>query len=158
MAEDHPRTFPVADIGTGTGTGEGRGGTGRGHQGDFPAVGWWPHDLTVALDGASGRLELPDRYGEGRPAVYPNRDLSTLPYAWWIHERLRGEWFRRDGAAASDIWRVFDPFVLLSRRVDTMVRRVDTMVQAVDSESFRTPDDSWRMLAEDPCTGGLLPH
>ncbi|MEU6709551.1 SUKH-4 family immunity protein [Streptomyces wuyuanensis] len=142
MAEAHPDTF----AGTGSGTS-----TGRGHQRDFLAVGWWPHDLVVALDGATGRLELPDWYGEGRPAAYLNRDLSALLYAWWVYERLRREWYRWDGGAAADTWRVFDPFALLSSRVDAMV-------EAVDPEAFRTPDHSWRMLAEDPHTGGLLSH
>ncbi|WP_435240926.1 SUKH-4 family immunity protein [Streptomyces cucumeris] len=143
MAEAHPDAFTTAD-------GEGfAAASGRAHQRDFLALGWWPHDLAVALDGATGRLELPDWYGEGEPAAYLNRDLSALLYAWWIYERLRKEWYRWDHGAAAETWRVFDPFALLSSRVDTMV-------EAVDPEAFRTPAHSWRMLAEDPYTGGLL--
>ncbi|MBL1096469.1 SUKH-4 family immunity protein [Streptomyces coffeae] len=150
MAEAHPDTFagtgePGADH-DGSGTA-----TGRSHQRDFLAIGWWPHDLAVALDGATGRLELPDWYGEGEPAAYLNRDLSALLYAWWIYERLRDEWHHWDHGAAADTWRVFDPFALLSSRVDAMV-------EAVDPEAFRTSAHSWRMLAEDPYTGGLLSH
>ncbi|MFD7609400.1 SUKH-4 family immunity protein [Streptomyces sp. NPDC059828] len=137
MAEAHPRTFSGA--------------SGRDHQRDFLAIGWWPHDLVVALDGATGRLELPDWYGAGKPACYLNRDLSALLYAYWVYERLRAEWYRWDNGAAADAWEVFDPFALLSSRVDTLV-------EAVDPEAFRTPDHSWRMLAEDPYTGGLLSH
>ncbi|MGW8954244.1 SUKH-4 family immunity protein [Streptomyces sp. NPDC055709] len=142
MAEAHPDTFADTDTDTETG---------RDHQRDFLAVGWWPHDLRVALDGATGRLELPQWYGEGEPAAYLNRDLSALLYAWWIYERLRREWYRWDNGAAADTWRVFDPFALLSSRVDAMV-------EAVDPEAFRTSAHSWRMLAEDPYTGGLLSH
>ncbi|SDN13734.1 SUKH-4 family immunity protein [Streptomyces wuyuanensis] len=68
MGQAHPDTF--ASTGSGTLTG-------RGHQHDLLAVGWWPHDLVVALDGATGRLELPDWYGKDRPSAYLNRDLSA---------------------------------------------------------------------------------
>ncbi|MEU8826885.1 SUKH-4 family immunity protein [Streptomyces sp. NPDC048636] len=142
MTEAHPDSFAGTEP-DGSGAA-----TGRAHQRDFLALGWWPHDLTVALDGATGRLELPDWYGEGEPAAYLNRDLSALLYAVWIYERLRTEWHRWDGAAA-DTCRVFDPLPLLSSRVDAMV-------EAVAPEAFRTPAHSWRMLAEDPYTGGLL--
>ncbi|QKV91703.1 SUKH-4 family immunity protein [Streptomyces sp. NA02950] len=143
MAEAHPDSFAGrAEDGSGAATG-------RGHQRDFLAVGWWPHDLAVALDGATGRLELPDWYGEDEPAAYLNRDLSALLYAWWIYERLRDEWHHWGDGAAAETWRVFDPFALLSSRADPMV-------EAVDPEAFRTSAHSWRMLAEDPYTGGLL--
>ncbi|WP_354637334.1 hypothetical protein [Kitasatospora camelliae] len=33
---------------------------------------------------------------------------------------------------------------------------VDRLVEAVDPEAFATPAHTWRMLAEDPYTGGLL--
>lgn len=33
---------------------------------------------------------------------------------------------------------------------------VDGLVEAVDPEAFATPAHSWRMLAEDGHTGGLL--
>ncbi|MET7902480.1 SUKH-4 family immunity protein [Streptomyces sp. NPDC005355] len=144
MAEAHPETF---DETPGEDRPEGAGG--RAYQRDYIAIGWWPHDLMIALDGATGRLELPEWYDEGGPAAYLNRDLSALLYAWWVYERLRAEWSRWDDGVAGDTWQVFDPPALLGSRVDAMV-------EAVDPEAFRTSGHSWRMLAEDPYTGGLL--
>ncbi|MFD7445995.1 SUKH-4 family immunity protein [Streptomyces sp. NPDC059909] len=122
---------------------------GRAYQRDYVAIGWWPHDLVIALDGATGRLELPEWYDEGGPAACLNRDLSALLYAWWTYERLRAEWRLWDSRVGRDTWQVFDPHVLLHSRVDEMV-------QSVDPEAFRSSRHSWRMLAEDPYTGGLL--
>ncbi|WP_338933266.1 SUKH-4 family immunity protein [Streptomyces netropsis] len=122
---------------------------GRAYQRDHIAIGWWPHDLTVAPDGATGRLELPAWYGEGEPRAYLNRDLSALLYACWTYERLRHEWQRWEDGSSDESWQVFDPQTLL-------LSHVDAMVEAVDPEAFETPRHSWRMLAEDPHTGGLL--
>ncbi|WP_457492481.1 SUKH-4 family immunity protein [Streptomyces sp. P5_D11] len=139
MAEAHPDCFRDADEGEEE----------RGYQRDYLAIGWWPHDLAVALDGASGRLELPTWYDEGLPAAYLNRDLSALLYALWAYERLRTEWRRWDNGRRATAWAVFDPHVLL-------LSVVDRLVEAVDPEAFATPAHSWRMLAEDGHTGGLL--
>ncbi|MGE7433880.1 SUKH-4 family immunity protein [Kitasatospora sp. NPDC001175] len=121
--------------------------TQRAHQRDYIAIGWWPHDLVVALDGATGRLELPDWYDDGGPAAYLHRDLSALLYACWTYGRLRDEWARWDRGAGD--WELFDPRALLGSHVDAMV-------EAVDPQAFETSGHSWRMLAEDPYTGGLL--
>ncbi|GHG63718.1 hypothetical protein GCM10018779_33590 [Streptomyces griseocarneus] len=121
----------------------------RRYQREFLALGWWPHDLTIALDGTTGRLELPDWYDDGEPHPYLHHDLSALLYACWTYERLREEWGRWEYRAAEETWQVFDPKQLLHRRVDEMV-------EAVDPEAFATSRHSWRMLAEDDYTGGLL--
>ncbi|MFJ6616802.1 SUKH-4 family immunity protein [Kitasatospora sp. NPDC091335] len=121
----------------------------RPYQRDFLALGDWPTDLTIALDGATGRLELPDWYDDGQPEAYLNRDLSALLYALWTYERLRAEWERWDRGRARDTWAVFDPQSLLSAVVDRLV-------EGVDPEAFASPDCSWRLLAEDGHMGGLL--
>ncbi|RGD58859.1 hypothetical protein DR950_14685 [Kitasatospora xanthocidica] len=121
----------------------------RPYQQDFLALGDWPTDLTIALDGATGRLELPDWYDDGHPEAYLNRDLSALLYALWTYERLRAEWDRWDYGRARETWSVFDPQALLSAVVDRLV-------EAVDPEAFASPGCSWRLLAEDGHMGGLL--
>lgn len=146
MGEAHPETFaddasPGADDAPAD----------RAYQRDFFAIGWWPHDLVIALDGATGRLELPDWYDDGEPHAYLNRDLSALLYALWTYERMRAEWYRWEhgGSGDREAWQVFDPQALLHSRVDAMV-------EAVDPQAFDTPEHSWRSLAEDGHTGGLL--
>lgn len=66
-----------------------------------------------------------------------------------MYERLRTEWRRWDDRRGDTAWAVFDPHVLLHSVVDGLV-------EAVDPEAFATPAHSWRMLAEDGHTGGLL--
>ncbi|MFF7725238.1 SUKH-4 family immunity protein [Streptomyces sp. NPDC008001] len=154
MAEAHPDAFDDADE---TGEPEGaeaapeeRGAIAdRPYQRDFVALAWWPHDLVIALDGATGRLELPDWYDDGEPEAYLNADLSALLYAVWTYERLRAEWRRWEYGVGNRTWAVFHPHSLL-------VSRVDAMIEAIDPEAFRTPGHSWRQLAEDDHTGGLL--
>ncbi|MFD5431285.1 SUKH-4 family immunity protein [Kitasatospora sp. NPDC127067] len=121
----------------------------RPYQRDFLALGDWPTDLTIALDGATGRLELPDWYDDGHPEAYLNRDLSALLYALWTYERLRAEWDRWEYGRARGTWAVFDPQALLSAVVDRLV-------ETVDPEAFASPGCSWRLLAEDGHMGGLL--
>ncbi|MEU9077403.1 SUKH-4 family immunity protein [Kitasatospora sp. NPDC004745] len=121
----------------------------RPYQREFLALGDWPTDLTIALDGVTGRLELPDWYDDGEPEAYLNRDLSALLYALWTCERLRAEWDRWDYGRGRDTWAVFDPQSLLSTVVDRLV-------EAVDPEAFASPGRSWRLLAEDAHLGGLL--
>ncbi|MGA5819688.1 SUKH-4 family immunity protein [Kitasatospora sp. NPDC094028] len=120
------------------------------------ALAYWPHDLVIALDGATGRLELPGLYGADDPARYLHRDLSALLYALWTYERLRAHWNRWEYGGeewsdedGDDGWTVFDPHSFLCTEVDGLVA-------AVDPESFATARHSWRLLAEDPYTGGLL--
>ncbi|MGW1907707.1 SUKH-4 family immunity protein [Streptomyces cinnamoneus] len=138
MGEAHPEEFADATAD-------------RAYQRDFFAVGWWPHDLEIALDGATGRLELPDWYDDGEPHAYLNRDLSALLYALWTHGRMRAEWYRWEygGDGDASAWEVFDPRALLHSHIDAMVK-------AIDPEAFATPTHSWRSLAEDDYTGGLL--
>ncbi|UQA90886.1 SUKH-4 family immunity protein [Streptomyces halobius] len=125
--------------------------TERGYQRNFIALGWWTLDLAMALDGATGRVELPDWYGEDGPAAYLHRDISALLYACWTYQQLRKEWERWDvgaGGKPGD-WAVFTPQELLANRVEDLV-------EAVDPEAFATSGHSWRQLADDPHTGGLL--
>ncbi|WP_162002570.1 SUKH-4 family immunity protein [Streptomyces sp. CB01881] len=138
IEQAHPAAYEDAEAGVD-----------RDYQRGFLAIGWWPHDLLIALDGVTGRLELPDWYEDGEPATYLNRDLSALLYALWTYERLRAEWQRWEGWDGQAEWEVFDPHALL-------LSVVDARVKAVDPEAFATPAHSWRMLAEDPYTGGLL--
>ncbi|KJS57985.1 SUKH-4 family immunity protein [Streptomyces rubellomurinus] len=135
MAEAYPEYFDGEEL--------------RPYQRDFLALGDWPTDLTIALDGATGRLELPDWYDDGQPEAYLNRDLTALLYALWTYERLRAEWERWEGGRGRDTWAVFDPQSLLSTVVDRLV-------EAVDPEAFASPGCSWRLLAEDGHLGGLL--
>lgn len=121
----------------------------RPYQRDYLALGDWPTDLTIALDGATGRLELPDWYDDGQPEAYLNRDLTALLYALWTYERLRAEWERWEYGRGRDTWAVFDPQSLLSTVVDRLV-------EGVDPEAFASPGRSWRLLAEDGHLGGLL--
>ncbi|MFG3229170.1 SUKH-4 family immunity protein [Kitasatospora sp. NPDC048194] len=121
----------------------------RPYQRDYLALGDWPTDLTIALDGTTGRLELPDWYDDGQPEAYLNRDLSALLYALWTYERLRTEWERWEHGRIREVWAVFDPQSLLSSVVDRLV-------EAVDPEAFASPGRSWRLLAEDGHMGGLL--
>ncbi|MGD3111142.1 SUKH-4 family immunity protein [Streptomyces sp. YGL11-2] len=123
----------------------------RDHQQNFLSLGWWPHDLAIALDGATGRVELPDWYDDGDPAAYLHRDVSALLYACWTYGRLHAEWARWDLGAGGQPggWAVFTPASLL-------VNVVDDMVRDIDPEAFATSRHSWRQLAEDDHTGGLL--
>ncbi|MEV0535239.1 SUKH-4 family immunity protein [Kitasatospora sp. NPDC050463] len=121
----------------------------RDHQRDHLAVGDWPDDLVVALDGATGRLELPDWNEAGEPEAYLNRDLSALLYSLWVCERLRAEWRRWEYGRAAGSWEVFDPQSLLSGVVEDVIA-------AIDPEAFATPGHSWQLLADDAHMGGLL--
>ncbi|MGV9263833.1 SUKH-4 family immunity protein [Kitasatospora sp. NPDC003701] len=121
----------------------------RDHQRDHLAVGDWPYDLVIALDGATGRLELPDWNEVGEPEAYLNRDLSALLYSLWVCERLRAEWRRWEYGRAAGSWEVFDPQSLLSGVVEEIVA-------AIDPEAFATPGHSWQLLADDAHMGGLL--
>ncbi len=116
------------------------------------ALAYWPHDLVIALDGATGRLELPGLYGADDPASYLHRDVSALLYALWTYERLRADhdrWEYVEDEAEGEDWHVFDPQLFLRTVVEELVERVDP-------EAWATPRHSWRLLAEDPYTGGLL--
>lgn len=110
-------------------------------------LGWWVEDLTIALDGTTGAVTVHDPGGDyGDLAPYLNRDLSALLHALWTYERLATEWYH---AYDEDDHAVINPHALLHDVVDDRIR-------AVDPDAFATPRHSWRMLAEDPYTGGFL--
>ncbi|WP_326691670.1 SUKH-4 family immunity protein [Streptomyces sp. NBC_01795] len=153
MAEVHLDCFPEqANPATGAARTAVLPYTRRGSQRDFLAVGWWALDLAVALDGTTGRVELPDWYDEGSPARYLHQDLSALLYACWTYKRIRTEWERWDPHAGGQPgpWRVFCP-----RR--PLAHRVADLIKAVDPPAFATSDHSWQHLAAARNhTGGLL--
>ncbi|WP_326690232.1 SUKH-4 family immunity protein [Streptomyces sp. NBC_01795] len=139
MADVHPDLYAGPDASS------------RAYQRDHLAIGRWAWcDLTVALDGATGGLELPE--GEGEPEAYLHQDLSALLHAWWLCERVRGEYYGRwdsgDSGDSGD-WQVFDP-------CDLLADQGEALVAAVDPEAFSTPGHSWRMLNDDPYTGGMF--
>ncbi|GGU73392.1 hypothetical protein GCM10010211_44120 [Streptomyces albospinus] len=153
MAEAHPDEYdaPAAEPGDDHPGTDQDDQPSRDYQRNFLALGWWPHDLVIALDGATGRVELPDWYDDGDPAAYLHRDVSALLHACWTYGQLRAEWERWDLGAGGEPgeWAVFTPQSLLANVVDDMVRDVDP-------EAFATSRHSWRLLAEDDYTGGLL--
>jgi hypothetical protein len=120
----------------------------RPYQGGFLHVGHWVQQWAIALDGANGQLDLPAAEDD-TPAPYLHRDLSALLYACWCYERLRADFDRWQADDSAEGWTVFNP-----RQV--LVDAVNSVIEAVDPQSFATPKHSWRMLAEDDCTGGLL--
>ncbi|MFF1902858.1 SUKH-4 family immunity protein [Kitasatospora sp. NPDC058218] len=144
-----PHVPPHIPSGSALDDGPGASPQNRDHQRDHLAVGDWPYDLVIALDGATGRLELPDWNEVGEPEAYLNRDLSALLYSLWVCERLRAEWRRWEYGRAAGSWEVFDPQSLLSGVVEEVVA-------AIDPEAFATPGHSWQLLADDAHMGGLL--
>ncbi|MFB7673186.1 SUKH-4 family immunity protein [Kitasatospora purpeofusca] len=123
--------------------------TGRLYQGAYVALGGWMYDLDVALDGATGRIELPDRFDDGRPASYLHRDLATLLHVLWTYERLRAERGRWSRPAASEPWTVFRPRDLLDSVAETVLR-------ALDPPAWATEDHFWPMRTDDCHMGALL--
>ncbi|MEV0449761.1 SUKH-4 family immunity protein [Streptomyces sp. NPDC050600] len=140
MAESYPGDYAHASGGESTG---------RLHQGEYVALGKWMYDLDVALDGATGRIELPDRYGDGRPAPYLHRDLATLLHVLWTYERLRVERRRWSRPDVSSPWAVFRPRDLLDSVAETVLR-------ALDPPAWATEDHFWPMRTDDCHMGGLL--
>ncbi|MEV0192216.1 SUKH-4 family immunity protein [Kitasatospora purpeofusca] len=93
--------------------------------------------------------QLPDRYGDDRPAPYLHRDLATLLHVVWTFERLRAErrCWNRPGAAAP--WKVFRPRDLLDS-VGEAVQR------ALDPPAWATEQHFWPMRSDDGHMGALL--
>ncbi|MFF2951569.1 SUKH-4 family immunity protein [Kitasatospora sp. NPDC057965] len=122
--------------------------TARPRQGEYLALGGWTYDLEAALDGATGRIELPDWHDEDQPAPYLHRDLATLLHVLWTFERLRFERRRSTGLAASP-WAVFRPRDLL----DGVARSV---LRALDPQAWATEDQFWPTRADDCHMGELI--
>ncbi|MGY0458820.1 SUKH-4 family immunity protein [Kitasatospora sp. cg17-2] len=140
MAEPHPDDFAPADD-------EGSGG--RRHQGAHVALGRWMYDLDVALDGATGQIELSDRFDDDRPAPYLHRDLGTLLHVLWTYERLRAERRRWSRPVASSPWAVFRPQEFLDGVAEGVLR-------ALDPHAWETEEHFWPMRADDCHMGELL--
>ena len=140
MAEEHPSSFET-DPEPPT----------RAHQRDFFVLGWWAGDLALALDGTTGRVELPDWLDHGSPAAYLHQDLSALLMACWTYRRARDAWANWDiGAGGRPApWHVYSPKDLLETRVASLVK-------AVDPAAWATEWHSWPQLENDDHTGGLL--
>ncbi|MGI5352871.1 SUKH-4 family immunity protein [Streptomyces sp. CA-250714] len=140
MGEAHPHYFePDAELPT------------RAYQRDFFALGWWTWDLALALDGATGRVELPDWFDRGSPAAYLHQDLSALLLACWTYQQAHHAWARWDiGAGGRPApWHVYSPKHLLECRVACLV-------EAVDPAAWATEWHSWPQMENDDHTGGLL--
>ncbi|MBP0448648.1 SUKH-4 family immunity protein [Kitasatospora sp. RG8] len=164
MVEAYPEYFAPEPSAAGTGTGTDTGDVPtpdadpddddddeweRDHQRHHVALAAWPHDLEIALDGATGRLELPAWNDPGMPEAYLNRDVSALLYTLWTCGRMRAEWRRWEHGAAGEAWALFDPQALLSGVVEGVLT-------ALDPGAFASPDHSWQLLADDHAMGGLL--
>ncbi|MGP3989473.1 SUKH-4 family immunity protein [Streptomyces sp. 3N207] len=140
MAEAHPHYFEAdAELPT------------RGYQRDFFALGWWAPDLALALDGATGCVELPDWYDHGSPAAYLHQDLSALLFACWTYQQAHRAWARWDIGAGGEPapWLVYSP-------KDLLECRVASLVEAVDPAAWATEWHWWSQMENDDHTGGLL--
>ncbi|GAB7185404.1 hypothetical protein ATKI12_5235 [Kitasatospora sp. Ki12] len=121
----------------------------RAYQGEFLALGDWLYDLTVALDGATGRLELPGWFDDGDPAAYLHQDLSAMLYLLWSYERLRADRRRWDGRPDPAPWAAFDPQALLDAAAEDALR-------VLDPEAFASETHFWPIRIDDGHMGSLL--
>ncbi|MER7845922.1 SUKH-4 family immunity protein [Kitasatospora sp. NPDC096077] len=121
----------------------------RAYQGGFPVVGGWMYDSVVALDGATGRVELPDPGDDGETAAYLHRDLSALLYVLWTFERLRAVRREAEDPQAPVPWSVFEPSELLDSAAEAVLR-------ALDPEAFATDSHFWPIRVDDGHMGSLL--
>ncbi|MFI6154556.1 SUKH-4 family immunity protein [Kitasatospora sp. NPDC051170] len=119
-------------------------GSERPYQAGFLVLSEWTYDLTVLLDGATGRVELSDWGADGELAAYLHRDLSTLLLTLWTYERLRAARDREAGP-----WTVFSPGEMYSGAAEGILR-------ALDPEAWSTEDHFWPLLADDGHMGELL--
>ncbi|MFE5581834.1 SUKH-4 family immunity protein [Kitasatospora sp. NPDC056531] len=140
LAEDYPENFDPDD--------EGELST-RPHQGEFLVVGGWMYDFVAVLDGATGRVELPDWWDDGDPAAYLHRDLSALLYVLWTFERLRAERREAEHPRTPAPWSVFEPSELLDSAAEAVMR-------ALDPEAFATESHFWPIRVDDGHMGSLL--
>ncbi|MFF7993538.1 SUKH-4 family immunity protein [Kitasatospora xanthocidica] len=157
MADTFPDDYEPAGLSDGSGSPDGLDRSDseesedldRAYQGEFLALGDWVYDLTVALDGATGRLELPGWFDDGDPAAYLHRDVSAMLYLLWSYERLRAERRRWDGRNTPAPWEVFDPRTLLDGAAEDALR-------ALDPEAFASETHFWPIRIDDGRMGSLL--
>lgn len=121
----------------------------RAYQRGFLELGGWMYDFVVLLDGATGRVELPDLWDDGEPAAYLHRDLSALLYTLWTFHRLRAAREEADQAADSASWSVFDPCELFDGAAEEALR-------AIDAEAFASEEHFWPLRIDDGHMGSLL--
>ncbi|WP_031075740.1 SUKH-4 family immunity protein [Streptomyces sp. NRRL WC-3742] len=119
-------------------------GSERPYQAGFLVLSEWTYDLTVLLDGATGRVELSDWGADGELAAYLHGDLSALLLTLWTYERLRAARDRESGP-----WAVFSPGEMYSGAAEDMLR-------ALDPKAWATEDHFWPLLADDGHMGELL--
>ncbi|GGU56533.1 SUKH-4 family immunity protein [Kitasatospora aureofaciens] len=142
LAQQYPENFDPGDEDEGELTT-------RPQQGGFLVVGGWMYDFVVLLDGATGRVELPDLWDDGEPAAYLHRDLSALLYVLWTFERLRA--VRREAGHpwTPGPWSVFEPSELLDGAAEAVMR-------ALDPEAFESESHFWPIRVDDGHMGSLL--
>ncbi|MGW3039697.1 SUKH-4 family immunity protein [Kitasatospora sp. NPDC001159] len=121
----------------------------RPYQGEFLVVGGWMYDFVVALDGATGQVELPDWWDDDDPAAYLHRDLSALLYVLWTFEHLRAQRREAERPQTSGSWSVFDPCELLDGAAEETLR-------ALDPEAFASDRHFWPIRVDDGHMGSLL--
>ncbi|MFH9349497.1 SUKH-4 family immunity protein [Kitasatospora sp. NPDC017646] len=121
----------------------------RPQQGGFLVVGGWMYDFVVLLDGATGRVELPDFWDDGEPAAYLHRDLSALLYVLWTFERLRAVRRETERPRRPGPWSVFEPSELLDGAAEAVMR-------ALDPEAFESESHFWPIRIDDGHMGSLL--
>ncbi|MFD8705775.1 SUKH-4 family immunity protein [Kitasatospora sp. NPDC059648] len=121
----------------------------RPQQGGFLVVGGWMYGFVVVLDGATGRVELPDSWDDGEPAAYLHRDLSALLYVLWTFERLRAVRRGTERPRRHGPWSVFTPSELLDGAAEAVMR-------ALDPEAFESESHFWPIRIDDGHMGSLL--
>lgn len=138
MAEQYPDSTDEED------------GSERPYQAGFTVLSDWTYDLTVVLDGATGRVELSDWGADGELAAYLHRDVSALLLTLWTYERLRAardRWLGTDRETGP--WAVFAPDEMYSGAAEGVLR-------ALDPQAWATEDHFWPLLADDGHMGELL--
>ncbi|MFD7449808.1 SUKH-4 family immunity protein [Kitasatospora sp. NPDC059827] len=121
----------------------------RAYQRGFPVLGGWMYEFDVLLDGATGRVELTDVWGDGGTAAYLHRDLSALLYTLWTFHRLRAAREEAYRAREEAPWSVFDPCELFDGAAEEALR-------AIDPEAFASEEHFWPIRIDDGHMGSLL--
>ncbi|MEU4116640.1 SUKH-4 family immunity protein [Kitasatospora sp. NPDC028055] len=121
----------------------------RAYQRGFPVLGGWMYEFDALLDGATGRVELTDVWGDGGTAAYLHRDLSALLYTLWTFHRLRAAREEAYQARKEAPWSVFDPCELFDGAAEEALR-------AIDPEAFASEEHFWPIRIDDGHMGSLL--